>query len=102
MEGFFLGLSTGLYCLGACAPVFVPYLLAEGSGGRFQARAVAEFMAGRLAAYLLFAVAVGALGARFQGLSPRLVGAVVPTGAGERDEPGIAPSASHSATQKLN
>ena len=54
-EGFGLGLSTGLYCLGACAPLFVPYLLAEGGGWRPQLRALVEFMAGRLAAYLLFA-----------------------------------------------
>ena len=28
-QGFLLGLSTGVFCLGYCAPVFVPYVLAE-------------------------------------------------------------------------
>lgn len=66
-EGFSLGLSTGLYCLGACAPLFVPYLLAESRGWSRQVFVLAQFMAGRLAAYLLFGAAAGWAGARFQG-----------------------------------
>ncbi|MCX5789809.1 MAG: sulfite exporter TauE/SafE family protein [Elusimicrobia bacterium] len=69
-EGFALGLATGLYCLGACAPLLAPYLLCESEGafGR-GARLLLEFMAGRLAAYLLFAAAASKLGARYPGLA---------------------------------
>lgn len=73
-EGFSLGLATGLYCLGACGPLLVPYLLAEGEGGlRPNLRMLAEFLAGRLAAYLLFAAAVGFIGARRPGTVPAWV-----------------------------
>lgn len=75
-EGFALGLSTGLYCLGACAPLMAPYLLAEAPGMRKNLRLAAEFLAGRLAAYLLFAAAVGWAGERWSGaVPPRLLGA---------------------------
>lgn len=70
-EGFFLGLATGPYCLAACAPFLVPYLCAEGEPGLAANLAVlARFLAGRLAAYLLFGAAAGAAG--------RAVGPVVP------------------------
>ena len=65
-EGFGLGLSTGLYCLGACAPFFVPFVLAEGRPGlRSNFGLVAEFMGGRLAAYLIFAAGMSSLGERY-------------------------------------
>lgn len=73
-EGFGLGLSTGFYCLGACAPLLIPYLLAEERGWLSQARIVAEFLAGRLAAYLVFALAVGVLSARLGAAPPWAVG----------------------------
>ncbi|MBI4677616.1 MAG: sulfite exporter TauE/SafE family protein [Elusimicrobia bacterium] len=63
-EGLGLGLSTGLYCLGACAPVLVPYLLAEEPRFRRDLMVVGQFLLGRLAAYLLLAVVVGLAGAR--------------------------------------
>lgn len=64
-EGFSLGLATGVYCLGACGPILAPYLLAEGAeGAAAHGRMLAEFLAGRLAAYLAFAVAVSLWGAR--------------------------------------
>jgi len=56
-EGFLLGLSTGFYCLTACLPALLPYLLSEGDRNWKTSFAIlAEFLAGRAAAYLLFAV----------------------------------------------
>ncbi|MBI5245233.1 MAG: sulfite exporter TauE/SafE family protein [Elusimicrobia bacterium] len=74
-EGFSLGLSTGPYCLSACAPLLVPFMLADGRGTwRGNALLLAEFIAGRLAAYLLFGLAAGAIGSAFAGrLPPRLL-----------------------------
>ena len=71
VEGFALGLATGPYCLAACAPFLVPYLCAEGHPGLAANLAVlARFLAGRLAAYILFGAAAGAAG--------RAVGPVLP------------------------
>jgi sulfite exporter TauE/SafE len=56
-EGFTLGLSTGLYCLGACAPLLVPFVLIESKSiWRSNLWLVGQFLLGRLVAYLLFAV----------------------------------------------
>lgn len=63
-EGWLLGLSTGPYCLGACAPFLVPYMLAEGrTSWRGNARIIVEFMAGRFVAYALFGALAGWVGA---------------------------------------
>ncbi len=63
LEGWLLGLSTGPYCLGACAPFLVPFLLAEGaSTWRRNVALVSEFLLGRLVAYLAFGAAVGWIG----------------------------------------
>lgn len=60
VEGWLLGLATGPYCLGACAPFMVPYVLAEGSGSwRRNVRIVGQFLVGRLTAYLLFGAVAG-------------------------------------------
>jgi len=64
IEGWALGLATGPYCLGACAPFLVPYLFAEGRATwRGNLRIVGEFMAGRFVAYALFGALVGWVGA---------------------------------------
>lgn len=56
-EGALLGLSTGLYCLTACLPLLAPYLMAEGKAlWRENLKILLQFLGGRLAAYLLFAV----------------------------------------------
>lgn len=56
-EGFLLGLSTGFYCLASCLPLLAPYLLAEGrQAWRFNFWIFLEFLAGRFAAYMLFAL----------------------------------------------
>ena len=63
IEGWCLGLSTGPYCFGACAPFMVPVLCAEGAPtvcGNF--RRIGEFLLGRFLAYLCFGVAVGWIG----------------------------------------
>ncbi|MCB4755806.1 MAG: sulfite exporter TauE/SafE family protein [Elusimicrobia bacterium] len=74
VEGFTLGLATGTTCLVSCAPLLVPFLLAESRAG-FKKNVVLlmEFMGGRLAAYVLFGWGIGALGHRFAGQIPSFV-----------------------------
>lgn len=56
-EGFLLGLSTGAYCLASCLPVLAPYLMAEGRAvWNFNFYIFLQFLAGRFAAYMLFAL----------------------------------------------
>ncbi len=56
-EGALLGLSTGFYCLTACLPLLAPYLMAEGRAlWKENLKILLQFLGGRLAAYLLFAV----------------------------------------------
>lgn len=56
-EGFLLGLSTGFYCLASCLPLLAPYLLAEGKAAwKFNFSIFLQFLGGRFAAYMLFAV----------------------------------------------
>jgi len=65
-----LGLANNLYCLGTCAPVLVPYVFGEGEK---QSVPLAKYLSGRLIAYLIFAVASGAVGIYFNGrLDPRV------------------------------
>ncbi len=55
-EGFLLGLSTGFYCMASCLPLLAPYLMAEGrSVWKINFIIFLEFLAGRFAAYMLFA-----------------------------------------------
>ncbi|MDA8130954.1 MAG: sulfite exporter TauE/SafE family protein [Elusimicrobia bacterium] len=56
-EGFLLGLSTGFYCLASCLPLLAPYMLAEGKEAwKFNFYIFLQFLGGRFAAYMLFAV----------------------------------------------
>ncbi|MHB1413781.1 MAG: urease accessory protein UreH domain-containing protein [Chloroflexota bacterium] len=71
-QGLLLGLSTGVFCLGACAPALVPALLTRAPGLRGGAVVVGEMALGRLVAYLLFGAAVGALGTRLDPANPVL------------------------------
>ncbi len=67
VKGLLLGLSTGGFCLGACAPVLLPYFVSHPwEGARPLLRRSAEFLAGRLFAYLLLALVMLALGPRLQ------------------------------------
>ncbi len=62
IEPLLLGLSSGTVCLAFCAPVLVPYLLGEGGSIRRDAVVLAEFLLGRLAGYVLFALAAWLIG----------------------------------------
>jgi hypothetical protein len=56
-EGFLLGLSSGFYCLSACLPLLAHYLLAEGKAAwKFNFYIFLQFLGGRFAAYMLFAL----------------------------------------------
>lgn len=56
-EGFLLGLSTGFYCLASCLPLLAPYLLAEGKAAwKFNFNIFIQFLGGRFAAYMIFAL----------------------------------------------
>jgi len=71
-QGLILGLSTGIYCLGACVPVLVPALLVASRSWRSGASVVGEVALGRLLAYLAFGAAVGAIGAQLDATNPLL------------------------------
>ncbi len=69
IEGFALGLSAGIYCLGACLVFFVPYLFVEAKEKVFEnAKRVSSFMAGRLIAYIAFALIVGFAGSSYKNI----------------------------------
>lgn len=58
-----LGLSTGFFCLGTCAPVLMSlFASSEESRVRSHARGLAVFLAGRLIGYCLFGAASYAAG----------------------------------------
>ncbi len=63
MEAFLLGLSNGGVCLAYCAPVLVPCMIAGGGGTAAGVGVLLRFLCGRLAGYLLFAVAAWAVSA---------------------------------------
>jgi len=69
LKGLALGLSTGAYCLGACVPVALPYLVSKGDSIRVSGRAVVELAAGRLVTYLLLGAGAALFGAQIQGSS---------------------------------
>jgi sulfite exporter TauE/SafE len=69
LEGFTLGLSAGIYCVGACFVFFVPYLLVEGKQKIFEnLRKIASFMLGRFIAYVAFALIMGFIKSSYQGI----------------------------------
>ncbi len=61
-EGFFLGLSLGVTCLGTCLPVILPYLFIEQRRLRSSFTSVLWFLAGRFIGYISFGAIAGALG----------------------------------------
>lgn len=66
-EGFLLGISMGSYCAMSCAPFLFPYLLAS-QKRTMTAKLIlfTQFLAGRLVAYLLFAVILAWMGITLQ------------------------------------
>ncbi|MBI2193640.1 MAG: sulfite exporter TauE/SafE family protein [Planctomycetes bacterium] len=78
IEGFGLGLSTGIYCLGACAPILIPFVMVESRPNwRSNLWLTGQFLLGRLIAYVLFAAGASLLG---QLASSRLPTWLVPAG----------------------
>lgn len=61
-QGMLLGLSTGIFCLVTCAPVYVPFVLSEDRKLRRNVLAIGEIAMGRLIAYLFFGLILGILG----------------------------------------
>ena len=69
LEGLVLGFSTGAYCLGMCFAFFMPYLVIEGRQNFGEnLRKILLFMAGRLIAYIVFALIMGYLGATYHNI----------------------------------
>lgn len=66
-QGMLLGLSTGIFCLVTCAPVYVPFVLSEDRKLRRNILAIGEIAMGRLIAYLLFGLILGILGKQING-----------------------------------
>lgn len=67
LEGLMLGLSSGIYCVGACLVFFAPYLLIEGRQKVFENLGqITLFMSGRFIAYVAFALIIGFIGAAYQ------------------------------------
>jgi sulfite exporter TauE/SafE len=66
IEGFLLGLSAGVYCVGSCMVFFMPYLVVEGRQNIFDnLKKISSFMLGRLIAYIIFAVVAGLIGTAY-------------------------------------
>lgn len=69
LEGLTLGLSAGIYCVGACLVFFMPYLLVEGRKRVSEnAGKISLFMLGRLIAYIAFALIVGFMGSLYRNI----------------------------------
>ena len=62
LNGFLLGLSTGIFCFAYCAPVYLPLTMAEKDKRRGWT-VFFKFNAGRLAGYVAFGALFGYLGA---------------------------------------
>jgi len=68
-EGLILGLSAGIYCIGACLIFFMPYLLVEGARKVFEnLKKILSFLLGRLIAYIAFALIVSFIGLLYQNI----------------------------------
>jgi len=65
-DGFLLGLSTGIFCLTWCGPVFISLILSEKKNIKQSILLFLEFIAGRLIGYVLFGAIFGYLGSKFQ------------------------------------
>lgn len=61
-EALALGFSSGLVCMVSCGTLLLPWLGARGQDFKGTARLMGQFLSGRLAGYLAFAVLAWALG----------------------------------------
>lgn len=67
INGLLLGLSTGSYCLAACAPAILPYIVSCGwKSSKVSLLIVGEFLAGRITAYILLGSLVVLFGTKVQ------------------------------------
>lgn len=66
LNGLLLGLSTGLFCLAYCLPIFGPLLLAEQRSLKNSFAWLIKFSLGRLIAYCLIGALVGYLGLKIE------------------------------------
>lgn len=71
-EGFALGLSTGTVCFVTCAPIYLPWLLAERKSVWLSLLKLMEISAGRFIAYILFGALAGYFGGRLEPVSRNL------------------------------
>ncbi len=68
LNALMLGLSTGAFCMGTCAPVLMGLLLSRAEKGwRQNTASLALFFLGRFLAYILFAVISFGIGEIFRG-----------------------------------
>lgn len=68
IKGILLGLSTGIFCLSWCVPVYTPLLLATVKSKKEIWLAFVKFSLGRLAAYMIFGALVGYFSEKISGL----------------------------------
>ena len=62
-RAFFLGLSTGVLCIGTCAPALAPFLIGrERRSFREKLAPFLQFVFGRFVAYVLFGAALAWIG----------------------------------------
>lgn len=64
LQGFVLGISTGIYCICACTPVLLPIIIADGKSIGNSFRMVMQYLVGRMSAYTLVGALTIALGQR--------------------------------------
>lgn len=68
-EGLMLGLSAGIYCMGACLVFFMPYLMVEGARKVSEnIKKISSFMLGRFMAYIAFGLVMGFLGSAYRNI----------------------------------
>ena len=64
LDGFILGLSSGIYCATSCAPVILPLVFGEDqASGKKNVAMVGLFMLGRFFGYVAAGFILGAIGA---------------------------------------
>ena len=63
LNGFLLGLSTGIFCTAYCLPIYLPQIMAQRHKYRGW-NVFLQFNIGRLVAYIIFGAVFGYLGAQ--------------------------------------